>query len=573
MYKLLLPLSSNDAGLGAQTYNEAVRHLPKEAQGAEGAPFLKVSINAASKVLPRMDVIQRWFTETDPKIGGFQEYAEFMFEHLSKMGWADIVSVSTPLRADRLVLTLAKASKSAQGVLYWNWAGAREGWSPKEPWATERRPVLIGQGPRVAALTRGHRIGVEESAGLIEIEVNPQRASYRHTPMLLRTEVSEAVPAAFRAEPPDMAVYAADRLRKRNPLEAALDELTTRNKPGKQSWKAGLEGAYAELPDGRRVELVDWEDIDQPLGRRVQSKLLSQAVVNHETGRIAWASAEILARYPGPGLKIPGKPINHMQMSSQFGRIDLTAAQLLWAYWTGEVPHAVRKITFLQSDIPRGGQNGIYNLAATGWKAGTKEEQEKFSGPEYNGGNHHHRNIRGEPTYVVIKDRNRNKNAKDWEKPRTPEEEIKRGRRLVTQMGYVMAEKCVRGDLLPPVAYSRALLLLMNPDDWREVPPGTDPMFVPEETPQRKERFDWLNNVERIELMHAAKMSSNVRPGLPILKDPQYERFIERYITPDQWKAWLVQQAFKTVLGLEPEEYGQAKVDIEALAQEKGWRG
>ena len=554
----------------------------------EGAQFHTLSIPGAGRVLAHESAIRRWFAEN------FDEYAAFIAEHLvvhPRIGWTDLLSLSVPFRPDRLCLTLTLAPcqtakeealqspKPPTGSMYWNWSGSRQTWDHGKPGAAEHRFHLIGTAPSVPGFTTGHRMALADLRLCERLEANAERLPWRPQLSLLET-ASLPVPAP----PPERRPNPAGRPKGGSLDERTgpdLDERLTLGDPrlDDRVMAPEQEPKVFRLPDDREIALVDWTDIQQPFGRRVQSKLAAMIHVDYLRGRLFWESQEILEQYRQRGQAIPGAEIRLMHWKTQFGRVSLSARQMIWAYWTAEVPALVKDRTYIASEVPVGGLKGIYNTSAKGYKAGNKKEQELFKTAEYQEKAKIWRDPSGQETIFTLRDTAYSKTYSSGHKEasRSPDWEIREARKLAETIGEIFAKKVKKAELTPDEAYRRALFLFSHREGWR----GNNDIQNPLKDEVTAIRA-WLSKedndrgkmdsaLERLEKSFAspwriAGMKRDHYTGT----EGDYTRFAEWWVTGLESSSSIIQGKFKYMLGLKPEDYGVEPVDMEALADARG---
>jgi hypothetical protein len=337
------------------------------------------------------------------------------------------------------------------------------------------------------------------------------------------------------------------------------------------------------LPDGREFEIIDWRDQSLPLGRRVQSKVAALMEVDHLQGEIYWASEEVLKKHPryakrGPDNgAVPGNTVRIMHFMTKLGRITLSKKQLLWAYWTGEVPDEVRHRTYIHSQVQNGSLDGIYNLLAKGWKPGSEEEKRHLF--ENARKSTYWRDLNGNETLPVLKDRAYTKTVSADFEPETgsPETEIRNSRKLARTIGKIFAAKAKKGQLSTKEAYEKAIWFAQgrNHETWISREGETRPL--PEATALARAQVDaaeftrmneaylaWRNSDAQAGTLRVAFQRKNQK------KIDRYGRYPEGYVNLSEQSVCLIQDEFKVALGLLPADYGQEAVDMEALAQSRG---
>ncbi len=557
---------------------DALLSLPAE----EGALFHTLSIPGYGRVLAHESAIRSWFT------AAYEEYAEFMAEHLltrPEMVWSDILSLSVPFRPDRLCLTLALSPNQPsepQGSpprahAYWNWSGSRETWDPSKPTACERRHHLVGEGPSLPGREKGHRIALAELLLCTVVQANKERLPTGHRPQVTLLETASLpVPAP----PPE---------KRPNPVGRPRVGARPSDTEGQQAAAPFgdprlVQAAHErraetlQLPDGREVEIIDWSDLQYPFGRRVQSKVAALMRVEHLRGKVYWEEEEILERHRQRGKAIPGQEIKMMHFKTQFGRVTLNAKQLIWAYWTAEVPDLVRRRTYIASHV-QGGLNSVYNMVAKGFKFGSLQEREAFLEAGHADKLKIWRDLQGNEALIVLRDRSYSKSiSPDFKvKPGTPDHEIQKTRKLPALIGKLFANKVKRGELQAAEAYRRAKILCMDHRGWED----NEDLEVPLPQEQTAVR-EWLDREtsERAKMNEARLVANSSRASaglLSIMKmnniaegAEDYSRFAEWWVRGDEKVSSILQEEFRVVLALAPEDYGVEPIDMEALADQRG---
>ena len=556
-------------------------------QPEEGAQFHTLSIPGAGRVLAHETAIRAWFRTS------FEEYAAFIAEHLvthPQIGWTDLLSLSVPFRLDRLCLTLKVGAPSTpteapDAEIYWNWSAARETWDPSQPSKAERRIHLTGQAPPVPGFDKGHWMALTELRMCERLEANPTRSALRPALRLLETAPLPVPAAPVELKPSPVGKRTQSQEDPMQPKTLGnpklLEELHG-------TLPASVEPQRHWLPDGREITLVDWEDLLMPFGRRVQSKIASVMRVDYLGGNLYWEAQEILERHKQRGAAIPGKKITLMHFRTQLGRISLNSKQLLWAYWTAEVPDSVRRIAQVPSAVSIGSLDGIYNMAAKGYKFGTVKEQEASFEQGYREKAGMWRDVTGKEALIMLKDKSL-KGAFEMSfggKRGSPEDQIRQTRRLPEEIATIFARKVKKGELELAEAYRRATILaasniakcLVERDELK------DP-FSPEE----KEIRSWLDKEEgdrnRILNVYLATLPPKNKASIPMLRAMRggtktgsaledirdFSPFAEWWnIAYWERDASVIQAQFKRLLGAEPQSYGAEPVDMEELADSRG---
>jgi hypothetical protein len=552
-------------------------------QPEDGAQFHTLSIPGAGRVLAHEAAIRAWFRTS------FEEYAAYLAEHLvthSEIGWTDLLTFSVPFRLDRLCLTLTVGAPSVpteapDASVYWNWSAARETLDPSQPSKAERRIHLIGQAPPVPGFDKGHQMALAELLLCSQLKANPSRLALRPALRLLETAPLPvpAAPVELKPSPSgkrtgDRKEAAAQFVELGNPrlLEALHGALPASQEP-QRHW----------LPDGREITLVDWEDLLMPFGRRVQSKVASVMRVDYLGGHLYWEAREILERHKQRGAAIPGKKITLMHFRTQLGRVSLNSKQLLWAYWTAEVPDSVRRMAQVPSAVSIGSLDGIYNMAAKGYKFGTVAEQEAAFEHGYREKAGIWRDVTGKEAFFVLKDRTL-KGAFSMsfgEKQGSPEAQIRQTRRLPEEIATIFARKVKKGELELAEAYRRAMILATN--DGSRCLIERDDIKHPF-SPEEKEIRSWLGKEEgdssRVLRAYLATLPPKNRASIPILMAMKmgkasedvndFSQFAEWRVFPPERDASIIQAQFRRLLGAEPRSYGAEPVDMEELADQRG---
>jgi hypothetical protein len=575
----------------------------------EGAQFHTLSIPGAGRVLAHESAIRAWFA------GSFDEYAVFIAEHLvvhPRIGWTDLLSLSVPFRPDRLCLTLTMnpdqtAKEGAQqplaGSMYWNWSGSRQTWDYSKPGAAEHRFHLIGSAPRVPGFTTGHRMALADLQLCERLEANAERLPWRPQLSLLET-ASLPVPAP----PPEHQPNPVGRPKGGSSAEqTGLDqeERLTLGDPrlNDRVLAPEQEPKVFRLPDNREIVLVDWRDIEQPFGRRVQSKLAAMTQVDYLHGRIFWESREILEQYRQRGQAIPGAKIKNMWWKTQFGQVSLNAKQMIWAYWTTEVPDFVRNRTYIASEVEIGSLDGVYNMVAKGYKAGNQLEKDFFEAQRskaralfderkrraqeehrifdetFRDPNKIWRNQNGSEAEITIRDPSYSKTLSNIHKAGsdTPDREIAKARRLPETIGEIFAKKVKKAELTAEEAYRRAIYLAFHRGGWKsnddvENPLDEEVTFVRAWLSREENDRGKMQNA--LSDLHTSAASPSeivmMKKHNYVGKVGDYSRFAEWWVSGLESTTSIIQSKFKYVLGLKPEDYGAEPVDMEALADARG---
>lgn len=590
MNKLLHYLESPRT-LPERTLNQAVACVARAehdlygASRAEGAPYHTLILPAAGRLLAKESVIRKWFAEH------FEVYVAVLAEHLETnpaIGWMDILSLSVPFRHDRLCLTLSLETSALleppqepqahhlRASLYWNWTGPRGTWDYREPAKAERAYHLVGEVPYVASFQTGFKVPRKELRYYTILQANPARLAT--PPHLTLLETASLVPPQAPEAPPKKPRPEGGQRggpSKETPERAAIGD--------PRIFEEQQPAEVMKLPDGREFELVDWRDTSLPFGRRVQSKLAALMEVDHLQGKIYWASEDVLKDHPryanrGPDNgAVPGKEVRMMHFTTKLGRISLTKRQLLWAYWTGEVPEEVRHRTYIHSQVRPGSLDGIYNLLAKGWKAGSEEEKKFIF--ENARKSTYWRDLNGNETLPILKDRAYTKTVSADFEPDTssPETEIRSSRKLAHTIGKIFAAKVKKGTLSVEDAYERAIWFAhgKNHGTWisklneeRPLPVATAQaraMLEPEELTKMNEAFiSWKNSDAQAGTLRMAFQRGNQK------QIERYGRYPEGYVNLAEQATCLIQEEFKVALGLLPADYGQVALDMEELAQSRG---
>jgi hypothetical protein len=553
--------------------SDALLGLPAE----EGALFHTLSVPGYGRVLAHESAIRAWFSSA------YEEYTQFMAEHLvtrPEMVWSDVLSLSVPFRPDRLCLTLTLQQTEGgppQATAYWNWSGSRAAWDPAKPTACERRHHLVGTIPWLPDFEKGHRIALAELLLCTVIQGNHERLPAAERPRITLLETA-ALPVP--APPPEKRPNPVGRPNKgASKSSQPRQELTAGDPRLRQRNLNQTTAEVRQLPDGREIALVDWSDLQYPFGRRVQSKLAALVRVDHLKGRIYWEEDEILQQHRQKGQAIPGQEIKMMHFKTRFGRVTLNVKQMIWAYWTAEVPDTVRRRTYIASHVPVGSLEGVYNMVAKGFKFGSREEREAFLEAGHADKLKIWRDLQGNETLIILRDRSYSKSlSPDFKvKPGTPDHEIQKTRKLPALIGKLFAEKAKTGALSAAEAYRRARVLCLDHRGWEDNDDLETPL-PPEMTAVR----DWLDREtsERAKMNEArlfAKSSKASAGLLSIMKMHKvaadvndYSRFAEWWVRPDEKIDSILQEEFRVRLSLAPEDYGVAPIDMEALADERG---
>ncbi len=570
--------------------SEALLGLPAE----EGALFHTLTVPGSGRVMAHESAIRAWFSSA------YGEYAQFMAEHLltrPELAWSDILSLSVPFRPDRLCLTLALSPdqpSEAQGgplqaqlqaqpkaQVYWNWSGSREGWDPIRPTACERRHHLAGKIPFLPDFEKGHKMALAELLLCTVVQANPDRLPAGQRPLIT---LLETAPLPVPAPPPEKRPNPVGRPRGSGGPKVPESESPTTRTAGDPRLLELLNRAerpteVRKLPDGREIELIDWTDLQYPFGRRVQSKVAALLRVDHLKGHVYWEDEDVLQRYKQKGQSYPGQELRMMHFKTQFGRVTLSAKQLIWAYFTAEVPDKIRHITYIASSVPIGSLNGVYNMAAMGFKFGNKAEREAFLEAGLLSKTKIWRDLQGNEVLIVLRDRSYSKTlGPEFKvKPGTADYEIQKTRRLPALIGKIFAEKAKRGELSAEEAYRRAKFLCVNKKGWRDNndvdrPLDSEVIAVREWlSKQDNERSRMIHALDAAEKSAAAAHALQSKKRGGISRDVNdYTRFAEWWVMPHDVYSSILQEEFRVVLELAPADYGVEPVDMEALADARG---
>ncbi len=563
--------------------SEALLGLPAD----EGALFHTLTVPGSGRVMAHESAIRAWFTSA------YAEYAQFMAEHLlsrPELAWSDILSLSVPFRPDRLCLTLsvttpAHSQEQAQGgppqaQVYWNWSGPREGWDPTKPTACERRHHLTGKIPFLPDFEKGHKMALSELLLCQVVQANPDRLPAGQRPLVT---LLETAPLPVPAPPPEKRPNPVGRPRGSNSAKVLESERPTLTAGDPRLLellnRSERPAEVRKLPDGREIELIDWADLQYPFGRRVQSKVAALMRVDHLKGHLYWEDEDVLQRYKQKGQSYPGQELRMMHFKTQFGRVTLNVKQMIWAYFTSEVPDKVRHITYIASSVPIGSLNGVYNMAAMGFKFGNKAEREAFVEAGLLPKTKIWRDLQGNEVLIVLRDRSYSKTlGPDFKvKPGTADYEIQKTRRLPALIGRMFAEKAQKGELSTEEAYRRAKFLCVNKEGWRD---NNDDKFPLSEEVTAVRAWLSKEDNERNRLMNALDVFDNSAAAPRYLQNKKrggisrdtndYTRFAEWWVMPHDVYSHILQEEFRVVLGLAPGDYGVEAVDMEALADARG---
>jgi hypothetical protein len=541
----------------------------------EGASYHTLMLPGTGRLFAKESVLKKWFKDH------FEGYATLMAEQLETnptLGWLDIAVLSVPFRRDRLCLTLAPAQ--GQSTLYWNWTGSRHGWRYSDPAEVERTFHLVGKIPFTEGLQTGFKVSRKEIQSMQPLSANPERL--QNPPRLVLVPSAEIRPPAAPVEPPK-------KPRPEGGPQTPPEELVLGDERIFEHAEKTVPIREHKLPDGRMIEIVDWNDISLPFGRRVQSKVAALMQVEHLTGKVLWASEEQLRNFPyyadrGSKSAVPGTAIKDMHFKTGLGRVILRANKLLWAYWTGEVPEEIRQKTYIHSHVQAGTLNGIYNLLAKGWKAGNKAEEQFFREKGYLARKEQWRDWEGNDASPEVKDRKYSRTVSADFPPDqgSPSREIKKGTLVHTRLAKIFAAKAKKGELTPEQAYSRAIEMSMN-FLWQAVNLVDDNESAERKEANRLKGAEMRSWVEPEQLNQLDKdvtswhnsaaqpgnLKLAVNMGNRTIKE-KYGTFTECWLTRLELSRGIVQEEFKLALGLVPEDYGQERIDLEELAESRG---
>lgn len=414
---------------GSNCLEQALKMLPAaKDSGGIHRPFKAVWMPLSGRQHVRSSVVVTWFMRS------VESYLKLLSHNLKEMGWVDAITISVPSRTDRLCLTVTGGGQSHldfdNPTAYWNWTSDRPGYDPKAAWKVENLRYFGA----LAIPVHAYETGLPLPAGVLtripmpafgrpKIEMGP-------APKIL-TSCQLEVPSQYVSE------YAAE-------AKAAAFDAKTLDKGALRGWH---KISPKVLPDGREIQIIDWREYAAPVGRRVQSKLLCTAVVDHIKGEVTWADAETLAKFPEKGLRVPGAPIKGMQLATQLERLTLTKLQMIWAYWTGELPEKVLRKYDSQHSLRAGhGLDGVANLRAKGYLCGSSKEQEEIDEKIENGS-----------LFAGLRDIE-GKEISEKEASVSLEEAYVAQRTLLIMLGEIFAEKAVQGLCKPEAAWYDARL-------------------------------------------------------------------------------------------------------------------
>jgi hypothetical protein len=570
---------------GYQVLEEALRMLPM--QGA-GRPFLKVRLTCAERMLSREELVRKWFLRFA------ERYLQIAATNLPHVDWLDAISIATPLRPDRLCLSVASHAEHG-AIAWWNWTLLREGFTAMNPDAAERRIAFSPVPTLWEALTTGHRLSRSESLQIQRVPMTTD--ALVAPPILIKTPghllpdhsaVLEALakpPAPMKPPTPTLIREDLRSVQTQAAFKPAQDPAGF-----SPTAKTFLLPKAGKLVDGRSVQIVDWRDPLQPLGARVQSKLVCLTNVDVEEGTIHWASEHVLERFIERGPRTAHAQVRTMVFPLEVGKKTLNLYQLLWAYWTAEVPkRVIRRHQHEAQVLGETGIDGLANLRAFGWIGGHQQE------------------------VIELAQRPEQKTARDWQgnfdhnleiSDLTELEYIKRLslqdkytalRQIHIEVGKAFAKKHTAGELPLSDGYSLALRFSEErPWEDHEANNSRPELFTLKDELRQLVTPKQLRMMKRLALqtsgIHAPNSGAlrRIVEGRMPMQLPQddlsaplnsrakelfdkHSRFPEYWITNrEQWHEALIQEGIRKELGLKPEEYGKISLYINVLGANEG---